>query len=233
MHELAHVYNEQPTSVSRFLRFFGKTPDVRELEVQADLTASRWLIDYLLNPKPEEPQRQMFYAGAEFAFRVRMAMETVGMRFERTHPAAGDRVAALRERLRETAGPQTFYAIANTSLAFDQMWRAIEQLLRNRTPNFDLTLDDVLASMATLVAELLKGSDINDIISVRKVESEPGKMQVMLAPKEPQKQPRVASARDYMKHVSPNVREVARERATDVFERGTAEYSILLAFLGS
>ena len=118
MHELAHIHNGD---LALWRSFFGIRHDVRAQETAADATACQWMIDYLLNPSPDGPQRQVFYAGAEFAFRVRMAMETVGMRFNSTHPPAGDRVAAMRARLRAAAGPRTFYAIANTSIAFDQM----------------------------------------------------------------------------------------------------------------
>ncbi len=230
MHELAHIYNEHSF---RLWRILGKKLDVLELEIQADSTASRWLIDYLLNPKPGSAQRQMFYAGAEFGLRVRMAMETVGMRFEKTHPTAGDRIAALRAKLRATAGSRTFYAIANTSLAFDQLWRAIEQMLLRRPPVFELTLDDVLSSMRTLVAELLRGGDINDVIAIRQVAGQQGQTQVVLAPKEPRKIAMMNSARDYMSRVRQDIRKSAREHASDVYEPGTIEFSMLLALLNS
>jgi Peptidase U49 len=230
MHELAHIYNEH----SFWLwRPFRKKRDIHTLEIQADSTASRWLIDYLLNPRPGSSQRQMFFAGAEFGLRVRMAMETVGMRFAKTHPTAGDRIATLRATLRATANLRTFYAIASTSLAFDQMWRAIENMLLERAPVFDLTLEDVLASMGTLVAELLRDSDINDVITVRQVAGEPGRMQCVLAPKEPQKIAMVTSARDYMARVDPDRRNAARAHAGDVFEPGTAAFSVLLALLNT
>lgn len=230
MHELAHIYNEH----SFWRGLFGKKHgDVCELESKADATANRWLIDYVLNPTPGSSQPQMFYAGAEFGLRVRMAMETIGMRFAPTHPKAGHRVASLRAGLRETAGPQKFYAIANTSLAFDHMWRAVEQMLLNLPPVFELELDDVLASMRTLTSELLNGGDINDIVTVRSVDGEPGRMQAMLAPKGPEKIALLNSARDYMQEVTPEIRTAARAHAGDVFERGTLEFSVLLALLNT
>ncbi|OGA55626.1 MAG: hypothetical protein A3G81_20310 [Betaproteobacteria bacterium RIFCSPLOWO2_12_FULL_65_14] len=228
MHELAHIHNEH----SFWLwRPFRRQRDVLGLETDADATAGKWLIDYVLNPKPGSSQPQMFYAGAEFGLRVRMAMETVGMLFEPTHPKAGDRIAGLRAALRARAGSRAFYAIANTSIAFDQMWRATEQLLLGRAPAFELTLDDILASMRTLVVELLADSDINDLVSVSPVAGQPGQMQVMFAPKEPRKIALFDVARDTMRHASQKVRDAARAQAGNVFEEGTVQYSLLLALL--
>lgn len=231
MHELAHIYNEH----SFWLwRPFRKKRDVLELEIQADSTASQWLIDNLLNPKLSISQRQLFYAGAEFGLRVRMAMETTGMRFEKTHPTAGDRIAALRAKFRTTSDSRTFYRIANTSLAFDQMWRSIEKMLLHQPPGFDFTLDDVLSSMRTLADELLSG-DRNDVIVARPVAGQPGMMQLVLDPKEPRKIAMIASARDYMTRVSPDIRKLARAKALagDVYEPDTAEFSILLSLLNT
>ena len=229
MHELAHIYNER----SLWRRLWNSRGGQHAVEVRADATASGWLIDYLLNPKPRGPQRQMFYAGAEFAFRVRMAMETIGMRFAPTHPSAGDRIAALRGRLRQAAGSRTFYAIANTSLAFDQMWRAIECLLLKKPPVFTLALDDVLSSMRTLVQEILDGADINDLIAVKPVRGRAGQFQVTMQIKDPRKAEIVKSAGEYMRSVQPDLGRAARERAVDVFEQGSVEYSLLLSLLKS
>lgn len=231
MHELAHIYNEHS-----FLFWwpFRKKRDILELEIQADSTASQWLIGHLLNSKLSISQRQLLYAGAEFGLRVRMAMETTGMRFERTHPTAGDRIAALRAKFRTTSDSRTFYRIANTSLAFDQMWRSIEKKLLHQPPGFEFTLDDVLSSMRTLVDELLSG-DRNDVIVARPVAGKPGMMQLVLDPKEPRKIAMISSAHDYMARVSPDIRKLTRARALagDVYEPGTAEFSILLALLNT
>lgn len=229
MHELAHVYNEH---VSWPRRLFRKTRKVYDLEVQADSTASQWLIDYLLNPKPDSSQPQMFYAGAEFGLRIRMAMETVGFKFKKTHPPAGDRITALRARLRATAGPRAFYALANTSLAYDQMWRGVERMLLGQPSMFDLTVDDVLSSMRTLVVELLQGSEISDIVTVRQVAGE-SKMEFVLAPKEQRKIAILNSAPEYMRHVSLDVRDSARAHAHDVFEPGSVEFGVLLVLLNT
>jgi hypothetical protein len=231
MHELAHIYNEH-VEVPWF-SFLSRRRSQYELETNADATAATWLVDYVLYPKPGGPQRQMFYAGAEFGLRIRMAMETVGMRFEKTHPTAGDRVAALRSKLRTKGGSRNFYAIANTSLAFDQMWRGVEQILLKQPPKFEVTLEDVLSSMRTLTAEMLRDVDANDLIEFGDVPNEPRIKQVVLAPKEPLKIKILNSARDYMREVRPDLRVLAREHAGDVYEKGTLEFSILLAFLNT
>lgn len=113
------------------------------------------------------------------------------------------------------------------------MWRAIEQRLLDRPPVFELTLDDVLSSMRTLVVELLRDSDINDVIAVRPVAGQPGQMQVVLAPKEPRKIAIVTSSREYMGRAKPDIRNSARAHAGDVFEPGTIEFSLLLALLNT
>jgi Peptidase U49 len=230
MHELAHVHNEY----SFWLwRPFQKKRPTRELETAADAAASQWMIAYLLNPAPGKPQRQMFYAGAEFGLRVRMTMETVGMRFAATHPSAGDRVAALRASLRAAAGPRAFYAIANTSLAFDQMWRAIEKMLLEEPPEFELTLDDVLSSMRTLVSESAAVGYISGSIKTRDVPGKPGENWLVFEPTLPQQIELAKEARDYMARVKPDIFAAAYERAFagDVYEPGTDEFYLLLAFL--
>jgi hypothetical protein len=232
MHELAHIDNEY---CHRLWRPFRSKGDIRHREIEADVTATRWMIAYLRNPQPGRPQRQMFYAGAEFGLRIRMAMETIGMKFEPTHPSAGNRVAALRASLRAAVGPRTFYAIANTSLAFDQMWRAVElKLLDKPRPHMiELTLDDVLASMRTLVVELIAAGNINDVLKVKDVEGEPGKKQMAFEPSAPAQLAIVAEARKFAAGLDPALRDLAYRNAEDVFERGTVEYSLLLSFLGA
>jgi hypothetical protein len=229
MHELAHIYNEHSFWLWR--SFGRKRADQFELEIQADSTASQWLIQYVLNPRPGSSQSQMFYAGAEFALRVRMAMETVGMHFKKTHPSAGDRVATLRAKFRATAGSRRFYAIANTSLAFDQMWRAIEKFLLRQPPVFELTLEDVLSSMRTLTFEFLVDTDINDLITITPVVGRPQQLQVFMDPKDPQKIAIMKSAHDYMLRVKQDVREAALAHASDVYEPGTNEFSVLYSFV--
>jgi hypothetical protein len=232
MHELAHIHNEHP---ARLRSFFGAgRAETQKSEIRADATAGRWLIDYLLNNKRSGPQRQLFYAGAEFGLRIWMAMETAArMHFQSTHPAAGVRVAALRAGLRKTAGSRRYYAVAGTSLAFDQMWRAIEQLLQDRPPVFEITLEDVLSSMRTLTREWLADGDIHSPIEAVQDTDRPDRMPLTLAPRDPLKTAILASARDFMAHVNPDIRKAAQEHAGDVFERGTLEFSILLALLNS
>ena len=91
-------------------------------------------------------------------------------------------------------------------------------MLLRRPPVFELTLDDVLSSMRTLVAELLRGGDINDVIAIRQVAGQQGQTQVVLAPKEPRKIAMMNSARDYMSRVRQDIRKSAREHASDVYE---------------
>jgi hypothetical protein len=225
IHELSHIYNEHS-----FWRHFRQKRPVRELEEAADSTAAAWVIEYLINPTPNGPQRQMFYAGAEFGLRVRMAMETIGMRFATTHPPAGDRIAALRAKLKKAAGIQNFYAIASTSLAFDQMWRAIEQILLHKPPDFESTLDDVLSSMRTKAVELLKAGKTTDI-EIRQVGGDPRTMQAVFAPKEPSQLAMLNSAHSFMQKVRPEVQDAARQHAGDLFEKGTTEFSLLYALL--
>ena len=230
MHELAHVHNEH---LSWHGRLWSMLSSQYGLETRADTTASRWLISYLLNPPPGGPPRQMFYAGAEFGLRVRMAMETVGMTFEDTHPAAGDRVAALRASLRAAAGSRTFYAIANTSIAFDLMWRAIEAMLLARAPVFEYMLEDVLASLRTVVQELLEGSDPKELVSAKPVEGEPGKFQMVLSLKRPEKVALLNAAAEDLSSLTPELRQSAREHASDLYELGSLEFSLVHAVLNA
>lgn len=226
LHELAHVHHEDS-----FWRWLRVGQSVLEKEREADATSAQWLISFLLNANRDGPQRQMLYAGAEFGLRVRMAMETVGMRFEKTHPTAGNRIAALRGRFREAAGSKAFYRIANTSLAFDQMWRAIEQMLLGQAPVFTLTVEDVLASMRTLVSEILAIGDPNDLVLITEVR--PGQYQVKLSLKDPRQLAMFESAREFMTHVDVGVRHAARELVGDVYDKGSLEYSLLDALLNT
>jgi hypothetical protein len=225
MHELAHIYNGD---LSWWRNVFGGE-NILQQETAADATACQWLTDYLLHPTSDGPQRQVFYAGAEFGLRVRMAMETVGMHFNSTHPPAGDRVAAMRERLRVAAGTRTFYAIANTSIAFDQMWRAIELILRNQAPVFEPQLDDILAGLRTLTVELLRAG--KDAIQIKDVPGQPGIKQAVFIPTNATQQSIVNAARSGFRNIAPKLREAASQGAGDVFEPGTAEYSLFLALL--
>lgn len=225
MHELAHIHNGD---LALWRDFADGDSAGAGRESAADTTACRWMIDYLLHPDPKGPQRQLFYAGAEFGLRVRMAMETVGMRFNKTHPPAGDRVAAMREKLRSATGSRTFYAIANTSIAFDQMWRAIELILRKMAPVFAPRLDDVLAGLRTLTVELLKAG--RDVIQISQVPGQPGG-EATLAPTNEVQRAIVKAAREGFGDMSPELRAAAKQRAGDVFELGTLEYGLLLALL--
>jgi hypothetical protein len=227
MHELAHVANEH---VFWLWRPFRPARSILELERAADATAFGWLIDHVLHPERGGPPRQMFYAGAEFGLRVRMAMETTGLRFEQTHPAAGDRIAALRAQLRATSGSQAFYQIASTAIAADQMWRAIELMLLKQPPVFEFVLDDVLAAMRTLVVELLRGSSLNELIAGGPGADQPP---VTLAPKDPLKIRMVESARCFLSEVRPETRAAARQHAADVYREGTVEFSLLSALLNT
>lgn len=223
MHELAHIDNEYAFWL---WRPFRKKRDVLTLETQADETAMKWLIAYLLNPSPGGPPPQMLYAGAEFGLRVRMAMETVGMKFAPTHPPAGHRVATLRARFRTAAGPRRFYAVANTSLAFDQMWRAVELMLMGKPPTVALGVDDVLSSLRTLVAEAAMAGYIGRYIKTKE-------NRLVFEPTLPRHVELAKAARDYLACVMPEIFAAAYERAFmgDVYEQGTDEFSLLLAFL--
>jgi hypothetical protein len=137
LHELAHIHNGDLALWRSILDIDRTGPEV---ERAADATACQWMIHYLNHPTPNGPQRQVLYAGAEFGLRVRMAMEkTISREFNATHPPAGDRVVAMRDQLLRAVGSSAFYAIANTSIAFDQMWRAIELVLKDKKPSSNLT----------------------------------------------------------------------------------------------
>jgi hypothetical protein len=226
MHELGHIHNGD---LALWRSFFGIERAVLEQETRADATACQWMIDYVLNPTPDGPQRQVFYAGAEFGLRVRMAMETYGLRFNNTHPPAGDRVAAMRARLRAAAGPRTFYAIANTSIAFDQFWRAIELIMGKESPKFELKLDDVLSGLRTLAVEAITAG--SEAIQVKDVPGRPGLKQVVFVPVNTKQQEILKSAKDAYRDISSDLRANAKQHAGDVFEPGTAEYSLFLSLL--
>jgi hypothetical protein len=80
---------------------------------------------------------------------------------------------------------------------------------------------------------LLRDSDINNMIEIRPVAGQPGQMQVLFVPKEPRHIKLVKSARGYMAHVKPDIRDSARAHAGDVFEPGSAKFGVLLALLGT
>jgi hypothetical protein len=225
MHELAHIHNGDLALWRNFADGGGDGP---ARESAADATACQWMVDYLLHPDPKGPQRQMLYAGAEFGLRVRMAMETVGMRFNKTHPPAGNRIVAMREKLRSTAGSRTFYAIANTSIAFDQMWRAIELILRKMEPVFAPNLDDVLAGLRTLTVELLRAG--RDAIQISDVPGQ-SREQPTFGPTNEVQQAIVKAARENYRDLSPELRAAVTQHAGDVFEPGSVEYSLFLALL--
>jgi hypothetical protein len=226
MHELAHIHNGD---LALWRSLLGIERGVREQEAAADATACRWMIDYLLHPTPNGPQRQLFYAGAEFGLRVRMAMETVGLRFNKTHPPAGDRVTAMRERLRAAAGPSTFYAIANTSIAFDQLWRAVELIQQNKSPKFEPKLDDVLAGLRTLTVEAIAAG--KEAIQIREVPGCPTMKQAVFAPVNAKQEEILKSAKDAYRNIPPDLRAAARQQAGVLFEPGTAEFSLFLSLL--
>jgi hypothetical protein len=226
MHELAHIHNGD---LALWRRLLGIERALRDQETKADATACQWMIDYLLKPSPNGPQGQVFYAGAEFGFRVRMAMENYGLRFNSTHPPSGDRIAAMRARLRAEAGPRAFYAIANTSIAFDQMWRAVELILCNKSPKFELKLDDVLAGLRTLTVEFIAAG--KDFFQIRDVPGRPGMKQAVVAAANAKQEQIFKSAQNAYRDIPSDLRADAKQHAGEVFEPGSAEYGLFLALL--
>jgi hypothetical protein len=87
--------------------------------------------------------------------------------------------------------------------------------------------------MRTLTSEMLSGSNGSDIVEMRDVPGDPSAQQIVLAPKNPLKIKILNAAREYMREVSPDLRALAREHASDVYERGTLQFSILFAFLNT
>jgi hypothetical protein len=228
LHELAHIHNGD---LALWRRILGAEVDSLHAERAADATACRWMIKYVAEPKPGGPQRQMLYAGAEFGLRVRMAMETVGMQFNPTHPAAGDRVAAMRRQLRDAVGRGEFYTIAGTALNFDLMWRAVELMLKGKKPVFDRDVDDVAASLRMLTVELLRAG--TDVIQIRDVPGEPGVKRVVIAPANPKHEEIMRAARDGFREIRPDVRDEVERLADEIFTRGSVEFSVFLALLTS
>jgi hypothetical protein len=226
MHELAHIHNGD---LALWRSFLGIERAVLEQETRADATACQWMIDYFLNSTPDGPQRQVFYAGAEFGFRVRMAMEKYGLHFNSTHPPSGDRIAAMRARLRAAAGPRTFYAIANTSIAFDQMWRAVELILCKESPKFELKLDDVLAGLRTLTVEAIGAGE--NMFQIKDVPGRPGMKQIVIAPVNAKQKEIFKSAQNAYRDIPSDLRAEVQQHVGDVFEPGYGEYSLFLALL--
>ena len=226
MHELAHIHNGD---LALWRSLLGIERDLRNQESDADATACQWMIDYFLKPVPGGPQRQFLYAGAEFGLRVRMAMETTGMRFNNTHPSAGDRVAAMRARLRAATGPKTFYAIANTSIALDQLWRAVEQILNDKPPKFEAELDDVVAGLWVLTVEAVAAG--KEAFQIRDVPGRPGTKRLVFSPVNAKQKEILKSTREAYRDISPDLRAAVQQQAGEVFEPGTGEYSLFLVLL--
>jgi hypothetical protein len=226
MHELAHIHNGD---LARWRSLLGMERSVRNQEIAADTTACQWMISYLLNSTLKGPQRQLLYAGAEFGLRVRMAMETYGLHFNNTHPPAGDRVAAMRARLKAASGPGRFYAIASTSIAFDQLWRAVELILNDKPPKFEPQLDDVLAGLRTLTVEAISAG--KEAFQIKDVPGSPGVKQAVFAPVNAKQEEILKSARNAYRDISPDLRVAAKRQAGEIFEPGTGEYSLFLSLL--
>ena len=229
LHELAHIHNGD-------LALWRSILDIdragSEVERAADATACEWMIQYLNHPRPNGPQRQVLYAGAEFSLRVRMAMErTTCRRFSATHPPAGHRVAAMREQLRIAVGARAFYAIANTSLAFDQMWRAVELVLNDKKPVFEPQLDDVIAGLRTLTVELIRAG--KDAIQIRDVPGQPNMRQAVFAPVNARQEEIVKAASTDFRGIPQDLRDTVERKAGDVFEPGSVEFSLFLTLLHS
>ena len=170
--------------------------------------------------------------GAEISLRVRMAMErTTCRRFSATHPPAGHRVAAMREQLRIAVGARAFYAIANTSLAFDQMWRAVELVLNDKKPVFEPQLDDVIAGLRTLTVELIRAG--KDAIQIRDVPGQPNMRQAVFAPVNARQEEMVKAASTDFRGIPQDLRDTVERKAGDVFEPGSVEFSLFLTLLHS
>jgi hypothetical protein len=225
MHELAHIHNGD---LAWWRSLLGIERAVRKQETAADTIACQWMIPHLLNPTPGGLQR-MFYAGAEFGLRVRMAMETVGLRFNNTHPPARDRVTAMRACLRAAVGPGRFYAIANPSIAFDQLWRAVELILTNRPPQFEPELDDILAGLWVLTVEAVAAG--KEAFQIRDVPGHPGKKQDVFTPVNVTQERIFKAAKFQFRDISPDLRAAAKQQAGELFAPGTREHSLLLTLL--
>ena len=223
MHELAHIHNGD---FSPWRNWLGRMPDLPSAESAADATACGWLIAYLLDPVPGGPHRQMAYAGAEFGLRLWNAMESVGIHFEGTHPRAGDRVAAMRKLLLDVAGPRQFYAIASPSIAYDQLWRAIERMRKGELPVFEPRLEDVLAGLRTLTVEIL-ASGRECISRLDQPETE----QVAFAPVNDNQEALAEAARRDFAGISHDLRSAAEQRVGDLFEAGSVESSLFRILL--
>ena len=118
---------------------------------------------------------------------------------------------------------------ADVGEAVDQMWRAIEFILRNMDPVFEPSLDDVLAGLRTLTVELLKAG--KDVIQIKDVPGQPGVKQAVLVPVNATQQEIVKAARSAYRGLRPDLRTAAKQRAGEVFEEGSIQYSLFLALL--
>lgn len=114
--------------------------------------------------------------------------------------------------MRAAAAPRTFYAIANTSI-----------------PKFELKLDDVLAGLRTLTEEAIRAR--SEAFQIKDVLGRPGMKQIVFAPVNAKQEDILKSAKDAYRYISSDLRSDAKQHAGDVFEPGTAEYSLFLALL--
>jgi hypothetical protein len=229
LHELAHIHNGD---LALWRSILGVERTGPEVERAADATACEWLTQYVSHPTPNGPQRQLLYAGAEFSLRVRMAIErTASRKFNPTHPPAGDRVAAIRERLRSAVGAGTFYAIANTSIAFDQMWRAIELAMHGKDPEFKPELDDVSAGLWVLTVEFIKAG--RQGVQFKGLSGEPGRKQIEITPVNDSQEAMVQSARADFRDIPQDLRDAVERQAGEIFAPGSIEFSLFIELLHS
>ena len=230
MHELAHIHNGD---LSWWDRFFDVGAPSAAQESAADATACRWMIHYFLNPYPGGPQRQILYAGAEFGIRAYAAIETCikDIPLKRDHPPAAERVAAIREALRSAMGARGFYAIASTSLAVDQMWRAVELLLQKKEPRFEMQRDDVIAGLRTLTVEFLSAG--REAVTIQDVPDRPGMKQADFVPTNPTQTAIMDHARTDFRVIAPDVRQFVHDHVGDIFNPNSLQASLFLKLLDS
>jgi hypothetical protein len=121
----------------------------------ADVLGAAWALGLPSRNEPQEPMEMaMRYAGIEFVLQVWAMLEQLGCDFADTHPAARDRLALIRQTLRERCDGRTFEALTAMARGTEGLFQRIAELLEDPSEHqsfFEAQAAAVVAELNTLL----------------------------------------------------------------------------------
>lgn len=124
-----------------------------------EFEADKYAFEFLLGLRGEFGamnglSQRMVYAGIEFGLRVYAGLEHLGYKFEKTHPAASDRIKQIRSTALTYFGRRGFLNLSTIAFGYDQLLEAVEKKLASPDSQkfvLGVTSERVLSSLMVMV----------------------------------------------------------------------------------